>query len=384
MDQVISHHTKQHGVLKMIETGDIHLCHRRTPTHNIIRTLNYIFYEKDSLTDTDLVVLSGDVWDRLVTQSNPDAELARQWIRQFVEQCALHNVVLRVLEGTPDHDWKQSAEFVLHETTCDVKHITDITYEYHERLGISMLFVPDEIRANHEEIWKGVCESLAYAGVDCVDLGFMHGAFDFHYPPHLGLASHDTQRYSSIVKYGVFVNHIHTAAHKNKIHGSGSPDRLAHGEEGDKGYLRVTLQFATETMSVQWIKNPHAWTHVQKDISGMGIDQILEMVKDMVPSLRPGSYVWLRHGDGDIISSVATILGIEYPTIHWEIKKEKSKRKAEDRQLYTKDLYQGTSITRQNVEEVLTQWLRSKEKLTDDERPLLQQLLTTAINEMRS
>lgn len=383
MDQVIQHRTKKIGTLRMIETGDIHMCHRRTPTYNILATLNYIFYEKESLADTDLIALSGDVWDRLVTQSNPDAELARQWIRQFVEQCAIHNVVLRVLEGTPDHDWKQSAEFVLHETTCDVKHITDITYEFHERLGISMLFVPDEIRSNHEEIWKGVCEVLAYNSVERVDLAFMHGAFDFHHPAYMGIPSHDTERYSSIVKYGVFVNHIHTAAHKNKVHGPGSPDRLANGEEGDKGYFRVNLDLTKETMAVHWIKNPHAWTYIQKDISGMTIDSILEMAKDLVKGLRPGSYIWLRYGDTDVINSVATLLGIEYPAIHWEVKKEKTKRKVEEKQLYTKDLYRGTSITKQNVMDACINWLKGKEKLTDDELPLLNTTLTNAINEMR-
>jgi len=366
----------------MVQTGDIHFVHGRTPTHNVITTMNFIFYEKESLKDIDIVVLTGDVWDSLTTNPNPDSVLARQWISRFVKDCADNDVILRVLEGTPDHDRKQSVEFVAFETTCDVKHITELCVEYIERLDMTFLWVPDEIRANHEEIWAATCQVLAEANLTRVDVGQVHGGFDLHFPAILELPAHDSERYSSIVKYGVFCNHIHKAAQFKKIWGPGSPDRLAHNEEGPKGYHRVTFIPAEERMEVQWIENPHAWIYKAIDVRGLSLEDIVTKARAIAMPLHHGAYVRLDFGDPTIMSGALTTLRVEIPHIQWELKNEKKKGIVADKTVYKKELYTTVQTTPDNALGVMTGWLISKNLITPAQEPKLAKIFAAANQEL--
>ena len=59
-----------------------------------------------------------------------------------------YNIILRILEGTPSHDWKQSKLFIhlndLTKAGTDVKYIDSLSIEYIDKFGINVLY-PDEI-----------------------------------------------------------------------------------------------------------------------------------------------------------------------------------------------------------------------------------------------
>jgi hypothetical protein len=367
--------------VRIIQTGDIHVCQSRTPTSNIIRTLNYIFYEKESLAETDLVIINGDFWDTLVTLPNDDALLARQWIRQFVAACAEHNVTIDVLEGTPDHDWKQSSEFVAFETTCNVRHITELSIVRHEHLDLNILYVPDEWKPTMEGIWQDVCHVLSEAKLDRVDVACVHGGFDFNFPPEYGIKSHSSERYSSIVKYACFANHIHTAKHHLKVHGPGSPDRLAQGEEGDKGYHRVTIDQKAETINIQWIKNPHAWTHKTIDVQGMDLDQIVQVTRETAKPLRAGSYLRLKNGEPLVVKAALITLRLEikHVILEYKNKKQNGIMQNSGNQKANGARYTGVHISKTNATDVLVGWLRTKGLTNDAQLPLLEQTLRNAM-----
>jgi DNA repair exonuclease SbcCD nuclease subunit len=364
MTTAITKTTKKPGIVRIIQTGDIHLCHKRTPTANIIRTLNYIFYENESLAETDLIILAGDVWDTLVTMPNDDALLARQWIRKFVEDCAQHNVILDVLEGTPDHDWEQSSEFTLFETSCEVRYIKTLQIVRHEHLDLNILYVPDEWRPTIEAIWEDVCVAMTEAGLDKVDVAVVHGGFDFNFPPEYNIKGHSAERFSSIVKHAVFANHIHKAQSFMKVHGPGSPDRLAQGEEGDKGYHRVVIDQKTDQMRIQWIKNPHAWTHIAINVADMSVEEIVAKAKAIAAPLRAGSYLRFDNGDPLVVKAVLWALKAEIPHVILEYKNKKQAGITQTHQTYAKK-FSGTHINRNNAKESIVGWLQGK-GLTDD------------------
>lgn len=374
--------TKTPNRIRMIQTGDIHLVHGRTPTWNVIRTLNYMFYENESLKDVDIVVIAGDVWESITTLSNSDAEMSRQWIRRFVEDCAANGVILRVLEGTPDHDRKQSSEFVLHETTCNVRHITELCVEFIEPLGLWFLWIPDEIRINHEEIWKATCEVMAAAGLEKVHFAIVHGGFDFHFPPEWGIPAHDTKRYSSLVEYAVLCNHIHKAGHREKVWGPGSPDRLAHGEEGAKGYHRITVNVPNNSMELQWIENPYAWTYRAINVRGKTLEEIIPLARSVAEPLHAGAWVRLDNGDPTIMAGALVTLRQEIGHVQWEIKNEKKTKIVADKVMYKQERYTGVQVTRDNAQNVLVSWLQQKDLLKPAHEPMLCRLIETANQEL--
>lgn len=373
--------TKTPGIVRIIQTGDWHLCQNRTPTANIIRTLNYIFYEKESLAETDLVMVTGDVWDTLVTLPNDDAKLGREWIRKFVNDCELHGVTLDVLEGTPDHDWKQSSEFVAFETKCNVRHITQLSIVRHEHLDLNILYVPDEWKPTMEGIWQDVCHVMSEAGLDRVDLAGVHGGFEFNFPPEYGIKSHSSERYSNIVKYACFANHIHVAKHHLKVHGPGSPDRLAHGEEGDKGYHRVVIDQKAETINIQWIKNPHAWTHKTINVEGMDLDQIVQVVREAAKPLRAGSYLRLKNGEPLVVKSALITLRLEikHVILEYKNKKQSGIMQNSGNQKANGMRYTGVHINKTNAIDVLVGWLNTKGLVSEGQAPLIEQTLRNAM-----
>lgn len=374
--------TKTPGIVRIIQTGDWHFCQNRTPTANIIRSLNYIFYEKESLAETDLVIVNGDVWDTLVTLPNDDAILAREWIRKFVNDCEMHNVTLDVLEGTPDHDWKQSSEFVAFETKCNVRHITQLSIVRHEHLDLNIIYVPDEWKPTMEGVWQDVCHVMSEAGLERVDLACVHGGFDFNFPPEYGIKSHSSERYSNIVKYACFANHIHTAKHHLKVHGPGSPDRLAQGEEGDKGYHRVVIDQKAETINIQWIKNPHAWTHKTIDVQGMNLDQIVQITRETAKPLRAGSYLRLKNGEPLVVKSALITLRLEIKHVIFEYKNKKQNGIMQNSgtQKANGARYTGVHINKTNAVDVLVGWLNTKGLVSEGQSSLLEQTLRTAMS----
>lgn len=374
--------TKVPNRIRIVQTGDIHFVHNRTPTANVIRTMNYLFYENESMKDIDLIVLAGDVWDSLTTMPNGDAELARCWVHNFVSDCEANGVILRVLEGTPDHDRKQSREFVLYGPKGDIKYIDQLCVEHIPRLDLWFLWVPDEIRINHEEIWKATCEVMAAAGLEKVDFAIVHGAFDFHFPPEWDLPAHSSERYSAIVRYAVLCNHIHKKGHRNKVWGPGSPDRLAHNEEEAKGYHRITLIPSEVRMELQWIENPHAWIYRAINTRGKELDEIIALARKVATPLPYGSWVRLDFGDPTIMSGALVTLRTEIPHVQWEIKNEKKKGIVADKTIYKQERFTGVQITPDNSLGVLTHWLQNKNLLRADQEPIVQRILDSANQEM--
>lgn len=373
--------TKTPGIVRIIQTGDIHLCHRRTPTTNIIRTLNYIFFEKENLAEVDLVIIAGDVWDDLVTMPNDDALLGRQWVRMFVEACAVNNVTLDVLEGTPDHDWKQSSEFVAFETKCNVRHIKELSIVRHDHLDLNILYVPDEWKPSIEGVWQDVCHVMAEAKLDKVDLGVVHGGFDFNFPAEYGIKAHSSERYSNIVKHAVFANHIHTAKRHLKVNGPGSPDRLAQGEEGDKGYHRVTIDQKADTINIQWIKNPHAWTHKAINVEGMDLDQMVAVIREVATPLRAGSFLSIRNGEPLVVKAALITLRLEIKHVIFEYQNKKKAGIMQNTgsQKSNGTRYTGVHINKTNAVDVLVGWLTTKGLVAAEQSQLIEQTLRKAM-----
>lgn len=370
-------------IINGLQTGDIHLGHRRTPTTNIIRSLNYIFFEKNNLKDVDVVFIAGDVWDYLLNMPDSDAMLGRQWIRGFVKACEVNDVIVRVLEGTPDHDWKQSKEFVAFETTCDIKHVTELSIEFHEKLGISILYVPDECRPTVDAVWRDVCGLLTENNLTQVDLAIVHSGFDFQYPPGLGITCHDSALYSSIVKYGAFANHVHIAAQKDKVYGPGSPDRLSHGEEGDKGYHSFTINKATEELTVRWIVNPHAWRYKAIDVTGMKPDVILSVARQEASKLHAGAYIRLDYGNALEVRALIKSLALEFPSLVWEYKdKKKTKREQQDTE-FLKKKFSSPNMSRDNAESLIVDWINRKKPTEPTTLNKVIEIIKTSVSEIR-
>lgn len=273
--------------LNIASISDIHLNHPNTPTELIVRNLMlYAFPDQKSTHDLDIIFIGGDVTHSLMDFASENAILFRKWVAEFLWMCAKHDIMVRIIEGTPLHDWKQSRIFVEenenHSIGCDLKYFTDIHIEHIDRYDIDVLYIPDEIRPTTSATWNRVVELMGERGLEKVDLAIMHGAFSYQLPDVAEVRDkvHDEEKYLSIVRHYIFIGHVHTHRPKGRIIPNGSFDRLAHGEEEDKGHVRLMKG------NIEFVVNKGAMRYFQLNVSGMDVDQVIELISEKLKSNR--------------------------------------------------------------------------------------------------
>ena len=103
------------------------------------------------------ISLAGDVFDTLLELNSDDVREIKYWVSSLLKFCAAHDITLRVLEGTPSHDWTQSSTFIttaniLNLDNLDLKYIDKVEIEYIEKYNIHVLYIPDEINPTTEKL----------------------------------------------------------------------------------------------------------------------------------------------------------------------------------------------------------------------------------------
>ena len=102
--------------IKYMVVSDIHFGSNKNKTTNIANNLlNYLYVNVKIIKDLDVFILAGDVYDRLLSMASLDNIIAMECLTKLCMFCKLHNIKLRILEGTPSHDNKQCKVF---STSC--------------------------------------------------------------------------------------------------------------------------------------------------------------------------------------------------------------------------------------------------------------------------
>ena len=117
--------------IKWLSISDIHLGNLRTPADFILANLRRELFDTNIIPTLDLLIIAGDLFDRLLEYNHPSATNILLFIDKLMILCSTHNVKLRVLEGTPSHDNKQNIIFdALYATgnySCDMKYFDSRT-----------------------------------------------------------------------------------------------------------------------------------------------------------------------------------------------------------------------------------------------------------------
>lgn len=313
--------------LRILSAGDFHLYHPRTPTAHVIANLDRHVFPPARLATTDLVVIPGDVFDRLLSYDNRELDQIQAWITRFLYRCAEHDVLVRIVEGTPSHDWKQSRFFTEQAANAnipvDVHYAATLSIEYIERYDCHVLYVPDKWRPDPNDTLAEVRSLLASRNLDQVDFAVMHGAFEYQLPSIVKEPTHDSAAYLSLVAYYIFIGHVHTPTRHERILAAGSVDRLAQNEEEPKGFYEVIVR-PTGDDTVIFHTNPHAKIYRSLNCHGQPMGVVEQWVEQQYRELPSGSEVLLRAQGGDPVLVAVDDLRRRYPQIHWRAKDDGS------------------------------------------------------------
>lgn len=341
--------------LKFAVVSDIHLGHNRNRAFDIVANLKQAIPDNAETAQLDIIFIAGDVYHTLLQLSDDDVVDIDIWFLGLLSLCKKHNILLRVLEGTHSHDWCQCQRFVaLNDASgiaADFRYVKDLSIEYFAQYEMNVLYVPDEWEPKTETTLAQVRELLRAKGLTHVDLAIMHGMFDYQAPPVGKPPVHDSAAYMELVKYLIFVGHVHTHSHYYRIVAQGSFDRIAHGEEEPKGHVRAVLH-PNGDHEIRFVENVGAKKFVTIHCVGMDIEETWARIEYALQHLPEQSYVRIKaHPENPILADTTT-LAQRYPfyTFACDVVSEKEE-KEELRE--TEELFVPITLTRDNLGSML-------------------------------
>lgn len=370
--------------IKYLTLSDVHLGAKRNSTENIIANLDKYFddYKDNSrFTDLDAIFIVGDLFDTALDYFDPDVARINIWFIKLSAFCSRHDIVLRILNGTPSHDWKQGknlqpvADALKHKV--NFKYIEDLSIEYIPELGINVLYVPDEWNSSNDETFRQVQILLKEQNLKQVDITMIHGTFRFQLPICKG-EIHKEENYLDITKYFVSVGHIHTYAVYDRIIGQGSFDRLAHGEEEPKGAVVISID-DENGHKFNFIENKQAKIFKTIKVKSNNLDAVLEQIDKQISKLPIYSHVRIKaKKDHQIFKAFETI---KSRYILYVISKLTDDEEEEIKTLASLDLpsYQTVTITKENIVDLLINEILIDNVLSDQQMFKLRNKLEEAV-----
>jgi len=354
-------------IVKYLLLSDIHLGHDINKTTNIINNLDRFFikYKRD-IDNVDMIIISGDVFDRLLSNANKDSILAYSWLSRLVQYCSMNNIKLRILEGTPSHDRKQVKQLTEIikslglEDKVDYKYFEELDVEYIEDLGLWFLYIPDEWKHKASEVLEDVKKKLEENDLDKVDVIVMHGAFKYQIPHIQSESFHDQDEYVKLARYTINCGHVHNRSQYENILVPGSFDRLTFADEGDiKGGLLVYLN-SDGTFDYKVLENTNALYFKTFDLDKTSWDAIEKELEKLNKKLDKGHIRFIVN-DRSALSQNLIELKEKYPNLKFKVEK-KSNQNLKEKEL---DLEKTTEIELTKLDsETIEQYV--KENISPD------------------
>ena len=274
--------------MKYANTSDNHLGHLKTPTIHIINSFKTSILTEQNK-DLDILFIAGDLFDRLLDLNSKEVQVIIEFFNYLLTYCYTNNILLRILEGTPSHDWQQSSILVklndIRTHKCDLKYHKFLDIEYIEKVDKYVLYVPDEWTNSHDELEAQIQEKLNQHSIPQVDIAIMHGQFKYQLAGKKYNGFYFKEEYFlSLVRGYIHVGHYHMYSKFDRIIANGSLERLAHGEEAAKGYVIV------EDDQYTFVENKNAYTYVTLNITNA---TTLERLDKMIAKYPINSYIRL-------------------------------------------------------------------------------------------
>lgn len=345
----------------IVNIGDVHNGHPSTPTPHILGNLYAAIPDNAQTAKVHLILFTGDFFDRMLQLAYEYNLEIQLFVKYLLKICKKHDILLRVLEGTPRHDNKQSEMFDnlnnLAEIGADLKYVKTLSIEYIERYGISVLYVPDEANHETETTLSQVHELLRAKGLTHVDYAAMHGQFGFQLPEHVTAQKHDAEAYLAIVKELILIGHHHTHARYKRIIAPGSFDRLRQNEEEAKGHIRARIRNGEH--HIEFIENVNAKKYVTVDCTGLDMEELIKKIDLAAAKLPAQSNIRVRAESTHPIFTSMEILIKRYPSLNWAKKAVEKEREAAG-EVEDEEVYKPPAITQDNLSGLLISRVASR------------------------
>jgi DNA repair exonuclease SbcCD nuclease subunit len=348
---------------RIASASDLHLGHGKNPPEEMVERLKKRFPRDAETAKLDVIVLAGDVYDHLLNLPQDHVSVIDDWIIYMLRLCKALGIQLWVLRGTPSHDRDQSARFVwLNETLeigCDLLYVDTLRIVWMPKFSIHVLFVPDEWTDDADKTLEEVKDLMRQQGIDKVDYAVMHGQFEFQLPPVVKAQKHSSAAYLALVRYLIFIGHVHLFNRLDRIIAQGSFDRISHGEEMPKGHVRAIVR-SEDDYEIQFVETEDAKIFHTVDCRGLGVEECHEKILTEIEPLPDGSHIRILADTGNPILQAVAQYEKDCPHFFWTGlgKADEDKSLAEQTEMLQNAMdYTPIEITRQNVQKLMSEKL---------------------------
>ena len=308
--------------INILSTSDWHLGKEETPT--LIRNLK-AGISKVLLSDkiiVKLLLIGGDIFDKIMTLSDKESILIQDFIIWIFNICSERDVILRVLEGTPSHDRKQSVQFeVIHRAVgsfypCNFEYIQSIKIEYISEIDTTILYIPDEATSCPDKTLEVVKDLMFNLQIKQVDYAMIHSGLDIHFPPHAHVPMHNSDAYLDIVKKYIFIAHIHQrSVQKKRLITNGSFDRHTHNDEDKKGsWLVSSNKDSIIDDKIYFIENDNALIYKTINVDS---DNYQELIDNILKKHSGKIRIRIQTADNVLLGSLKQRLPKEHNRVIW-------------------------------------------------------------------
>lgn len=340
---------------KALVLSDIHLGHNINKTNTIVNNLREFFrIYKQQLKNIDMIFLAGDTFDRLLVNSSVDFIIATEWLTELFIYCKQNKIILRTLEGTPSHDWKQLSSFssIISKLNIEVdyKYVDTLEIEYIKKFDMHVLYVPDEYKHNSKDTYLEVMKLLKKHNIEQVDLAIMHGAFNYQLPIALE-SNHNEEDYLKIVKHYICIGHIHTHSVKNRILAQGSFDRLVHGEEEPKGGILIDIN--NDERNYWFLENKLATIFKTYKLEDEDLDKTIRYLDKELNKYPSNSNIRLIAPSDTFITKNAIAIKSRYKLLNIKFDKVKTDKIVKNKLLDQELVITSFNITKDNIVELM-------------------------------
>lgn len=343
----------------ILHITDIHFGHKKNSALEIATNLKMLISDNyNTIKSTVRIIgLGGDEFDDALSVMSEDSAVILDFFMWLCNFAAKNNIIVRCIEGTNSHSYKQmktiADAIAASEIKVDFKYIDNIAIEYIPSLNINVLYIPDEMNGNNaSKTIKQVRTLLRKMNLKQVDIAFMHGAFNYQLPMVKLDSNHIEADYLEIVKHYIFIGHVHTHSVFIRIIATGSPDRLKHGEEEDKGIVLAIINLNDiKKDKYLFLVNKRAKTFNTYFLKDMTLEDINKRLSKEFKKLREGSYVRLAPSADNVFNKdVLTNLKKLYTHLIFTSDKVDNKKiSIFDNKLSEKKIVNAFAITKDNI-----------------------------------
>ena len=386
--------------LRITVTADLHFGNPRIDHVAMYDHLVHTLYPV--IATSHLFVCAGDTFDSLLSIATVPTMYAFRFFEDLIELSNTHGTQIRILHGTFSHDRKQILAFdsllqglKKHKDPTITDRIRIVTAMETEEITtwrcdteqftrpLRVAYLPDSLPYKQgEEAVRALTAITEVVGWDTVDFLVGHGTFDFMMPKDVPLppCTYTVDMFSSLVEGPIVMGHIHNHGSKKNVVYAGSFERMAHNEEGPKGFLVLTGD-ADGTWKTTFKQNKEATRFISIHPEGTEMDDIIKSYHQQVTLRFPTGegYVRVLHHDPEVRSTLSAITASQYPQLHYSAKTTGGEIPAlqlKTQAAYLREVNDAVIPTVDNLPTLVYEYIKNHATLHDYSHSLTQEHIT--------